>query len=67
MADGNGSKPVVVDDGPAPPEPQGPICSWPSWQSKVQKIVKKKWDADAPTMDGESSPHTSFTLRGLVN
>jgi hypothetical protein len=48
-------------------QPQGPCCSWPSWQSKVQKTVKRRHDIKAPTMDGEEAPNTSFTLRGLVH
>ncbi|WIA17915.1 hypothetical protein OEZ85_009409 [Tetradesmus obliquus] len=45
--------------------PQGPCCTWPGWQSKVQHTVKRRRDIKAPTMDGEEPPHTSFTLRGL--
>lgn len=47
--------------------PQGPCCTWPGWQSKVQHTVKRRRDIKAPTMDGEEPPHTSFTLRGLVH
>eukprot|EP00775_Hariotina_reticulata_P004924 gene4924-5167_t len=48
---------------------QGPTCTWPGWQTKIQKlIVKKRRDPLVPTMDGsDSSPHTSFTSRGVVN
>ncbi len=51
------------------PEPAGPVCAWPAWQSKVQdqKARLRKKDRLMPTMDGEQSPHTSFTTRGSVN
>jgi hypothetical protein len=65
-ANGNGNGPHAAADA-AVVVAKGPCCTWPSWQSKVQKTVKRRRDIKAPTMDGEEPPHTSFTLRGLVH